>query len=108
MLRIRHSSPRHYLMCPPTYFEVAYAINPWMDPTRRWIASAPWAVVGAGRGLSSRRPSGGPAHPVQGLPDMVFAANGATLVDGRVLLARFANAARPRRPCTRPGIGVRR
>lgn len=22
---------RHYLMCPPTHFRVAYAINPWMD-----------------------------------------------------------------------------
>jgi hypothetical protein len=20
-------------MCPPTYFEVSYAINAWMDPT---------------------------------------------------------------------------
>jgi N-dimethylarginine dimethylaminohydrolase len=27
------SSPRRYLMCPPTYFAVSYAINAWMDPT---------------------------------------------------------------------------
>jgi len=26
--------PRRYLMCPPTYFEVTYAVNPWMDPAR--------------------------------------------------------------------------
>jgi N-dimethylarginine dimethylaminohydrolase len=32
--------------------------------------------------------------PVAGLPDMVFAANGATVVDGRVLGARFANPER--------------
>ena len=29
-----------------------------------------------------------------GLPDMVFAANGATVVDGRVLVARFRHAER--------------
>ncbi|CAN5240863.1 hypothetical protein BH20ACT16_BH20ACT16_16600 [soil metagenome] len=22
---------RRYLMCPPTHFDVTYAINPWMD-----------------------------------------------------------------------------
>jgi N-dimethylarginine dimethylaminohydrolase len=32
--------------------------------------------------------------PLPGLPDMVFAANGATVVDGRVLLARFAESQR--------------
>jgi N-dimethylarginine dimethylaminohydrolase len=32
--------------------------------------------------------------PVPGLPDMVFAANGATVVDGRVLGAKFANPER--------------
>ena len=24
---------RTYLMCPPDYFTVEYAINPWMDPS---------------------------------------------------------------------------
>jgi N-dimethylarginine dimethylaminohydrolase len=33
-------------------------------------------------------------EPVEGLPDMVFAANGATVVDGRVLVAQFANPQR--------------
>ncbi|CAM5243363.1 hypothetical protein STENM327S_07283 [Streptomyces tendae] len=28
----REATPRHYLMCRPTYFDVTYAINPWMDP----------------------------------------------------------------------------
>ena len=32
--------------------------------------------------------------PVPGLPDMVYAANGATVLDGVVLTARFANAER--------------
>ena len=33
-------------------------------------------------------------EPLPGLPDMVFAANGATVVDGRVLGAKFANPER--------------
>jgi len=33
-------------------------------------------------------------EPVAGLPDLVFAANGATVVDGRTLLARFATPQR--------------
>ena len=46
-------------MCPPSYFEVSYAINPWMDPTRpvdRDLALRQWA--GAGRGLPVVRPPG--------------------------------------------------
>jgi N-dimethylarginine dimethylaminohydrolase len=35
-------------------------------------------------------------EPLPGLPDMVFAANGATVVDGRVMGARFANPERAR------------
>ena len=27
-------APRHYLMCPPIYFDVVYSINPWMDTTK--------------------------------------------------------------------------
>jgi hypothetical protein len=30
----RLGTRRHYLMCPPAYFTVNYAINPWMDPSR--------------------------------------------------------------------------
>jgi len=26
----RWATPRRYLMCPPAYFAVDYAINPWM------------------------------------------------------------------------------
>ena len=37
---VRTATPRHYLMCPPTYFAVEYAINPWMDPGRPSTATA--------------------------------------------------------------------
>ena len=32
--RTRIARTRTYLMCPPDYFDVTYAINPWMDPAR--------------------------------------------------------------------------
>ena len=82
-------------MCPPTYFDVTYAINPWMDPsipvdTTR--AMAQWStLVRAYRSAGHRVDL---LEPVPGLPDMVFAANGATVVDGRVLSARFASRQR--------------
>jgi N-dimethylarginine dimethylaminohydrolase len=89
------SSPRRYLMCPPTYFAVAYAINAWMDPrvpVDRQRAIEQWSeLVAAYRAAGHRVDE---LTPVEGLPDMVFAANGATVVDGRVLLARFANPQR--------------
>ena len=28
----RAETTRSYLMCPPEYFDVSYAINPWMRP----------------------------------------------------------------------------
>ena len=92
---VRQASPRRYLMCPPRYFEVRYAINAWMQPgigvdrrraMRQWLA-----LVAAYRAAGHQVDV---LEPVEGLPDMVFAANGATVVAGRVLLARFANRER--------------
>ncbi|WP_370462395.1 dimethylargininase [Nocardiopsis sp. FR6] len=86
---------RHYLMCRPTYFAVEYAINPWMDPAAgvdRARALDQWEAL---RDLYLRlghRVS--EITPIEGLPDMVFAANGALVVDGRVYGARFASAER--------------
>jgi N-dimethylarginine dimethylaminohydrolase len=88
----RRVRPRHFLMCPPTYFDVTYAINPWMDPsvpvdTTRAVQQ--WStLVRAYRSAGHRVDL---LEPVRGLPDMVFAANGATVVDGRVLPARFTS-----------------
>ncbi|MFI1676496.1 dimethylargininase [Streptomyces sp. NPDC020607] len=91
----RRATPRRYLMCPPAHFKVTYSINPWMDPAKPVdvpLAIAQW------EDLRDRYRSLG--HTVEeltprpGLPDMVFAANGATVVGGRVLGARFAYAER--------------
>ena len=86
----RRSTPRRYLMCPPEHFAVTYAINPWMRPgvaTDAATAMRQWArlrQVYLDLGHEVRT-----IEPVPGLPDMVFAANGATVVGGTVLGARF-------------------
>jgi N-dimethylarginine dimethylaminohydrolase len=79
-----------YLMCAPEHFDVLYEINPWMhveerpDPDR---AAAQWErlveiLAGAGAELEF-------LPPLEGLPDLVFTANGG-LVDGpRVFGTRF-------------------
>ncbi|MEU7022913.1 dimethylargininase [Streptomyces sp. NPDC046203] len=91
----REASPRRYLMCPPAHFKVTYSINPWMDPTKPVdvpLALAQW------EDLRDRYLALGHTveilEPFPGLPDMVFAANGATVVDGRVLGAKFAHPER--------------
>jgi len=89
------ATTRHYLMCRPEHFAVTYAINPWMDPAAgadRDRAVAQWealraAYLGLGHQVSL-------IDPVEGLPDMVFAANGALVVGGRVYGAKFTFAER--------------
>src|ERR1700751_2693575 len=91
----RVATPRSYLMCPPEYFDVTYAINPWMRPDAPVdpeVAMRQWAALRAtyealGHAVST-------IEPAAGLPDMVFAANGATVIDGTVLGVRFRHAER--------------
>ena len=81
---------RRYLMCRPTYFTVDYAINPWMDPSapvdtelavRQWTALRD-TYLSLGHTVDE-------IAPIAGLPDMVFAANGATVIDGIAYSAQF-------------------
>jgi N-dimethylarginine dimethylaminohydrolase len=86
----REATQRHYLMVRPTYFDVQYSINPWMDPDKpvsreRAIAQWEWLrdlYIELGHRVEE-------LDPVPGMPDMVFTANGATVVNGEVLVARF-------------------
>ncbi|GAA4045530.1 amidinotransferase [Nonomuraea soli] len=83
--------PKHFLMCRPEHFAVEYAINPWMDPAKgadRELAIRQWETLKAAYEELGHQVS--LIDPVEGLPDMVFAANGALVVDGRVYGARFA------------------
>jgi arginine dihydrolase len=92
---LRVGTARRYLMCPPRYFTVSYRINPWMDPTQPVDAAramAQWtALAGTYRALGHTVEV---IDPEPGLPDMVFAANAGTVIDGVVLGARFRNAER--------------
>jgi N-dimethylarginine dimethylaminohydrolase len=87
--------PPRFLMCPPQYFAVSYSINPWMDPTA-WSnggaalhanAAQQWAALNA-----ALRAAGAAieiVRPEAGLPDLVFTANAAVVLDGKALIARF-------------------
>jgi N-dimethylarginine dimethylaminohydrolase len=96
----RTAIPRRYAMCPPLHFEVAYAINPWMDPSvpvDQPLALAQWQELRATYGRLGHTVELIP--PVPGLPDMVFAANGALVYGGRALGARFATPQREPEAC---------
>ena len=92
---VRTATRRHYLMCRPEHFAVTYAINPWMQPgvpVDRERAIAQWDAL-----RRTYLDLGHRVHlldPVPGLPDMVYAANGATVVGGVVLGARFRHPER--------------
>ena len=78
------------LMCRPEYFTVSYRINPWMDPespTDTAKAVAQWEHLRSTfvqLSFDVREIS-----PMQGLPDMVFAANGGLVIDGVAYTAKF-------------------
>ncbi|WP_245931142.1 amidinotransferase [Actinokineospora auranticolor] len=86
----RLATARRYLMCPPRFFTVEYSINPWMDPSRPVStegALAEWSALKETYELLGHKVE--TIEPQPGLPDMVFAANSGTVVDGLVLGARF-------------------
>jgi N-dimethylarginine dimethylaminohydrolase len=92
--------PPRFLMCPPQHFAVTYSINPWMDPAA-WAghgdalhasAASQWDALHA-----ALRDSGAAIEtvaPQAGLPDLVFTANAAVVLDGKALLARFRHPER--------------
>lgn len=91
----RRGYPRNYLMCPPTYFDVVYAINDWMSPGEqvdRPRALAQWRTL-----VDTYRALGHEVvviDAVEGLPDMVFVTDSGVVVDGVALGARYRCAQR--------------
>ncbi|WP_120340282.1 dimethylargininase [Cryobacterium soli] len=77
-------------MCKPEFFTVVYRINPWMDPalpTDTSLAVAQWQTLYdtyVGLGFDVRL-----IDPIDGLPDMVYAANGGFVIDGIAYGAKF-------------------
>jgi N-dimethylarginine dimethylaminohydrolase len=86
---------RHYVMTPPEFFAVEYAINPWMDraaPVDRRATATQWeslyeTYLSLGHSVDLVRPE-------PGLPDMVYAANGGFVAGDMAVLARFKYAER--------------
>jgi N-dimethylarginine dimethylaminohydrolase len=86
----RRASHRTILMCRPDYFTVSYRINPWMhpeDPTDTSLAVKQWEVlyktyIDLGFDVQL-------IDPIEGLPDMVYAANGGFVLDGIAYGASF-------------------
>ncbi len=91
----RTSRIRHYVMTRPEFFDVKYAINPWMDTTT--VVDVDRANTQWERLRDTYRTLGHTVdvvEPVAGLPDMVFAANGGLVVNGAAIVARFKHAER--------------
>jgi N-dimethylarginine dimethylaminohydrolase len=93
------SSPT-FLVVDPAHFEVAYAINPWMQPGL-------WSTDPAGLRQAARASFADLARALEdmgatvetlagapGAPDLVFPANAAVVLDGRAIMARFRHAER--------------
>jgi N-dimethylarginine dimethylaminohydrolase len=91
----KKSARPHLLMCSPRHFAVTYSINPWMDP-RSWgdrdgnlhgEAQRQWA------GLRDALTAAGAVvetiEPTPDLPDLVFTANAAVVLDRKVVLSQF-------------------
>lgn len=79
-----------YLMCAPTYFDVAYVINPWMQgnvkATSLQRAGEQWQA------LCDRIADEAMVdivHAQPGLPDMPFTANAGLVLEDTVVLSRF-------------------
>ena len=86
----RIATKRTVLMCKPEFFTVVYRINPWMDPalpTDTALAVRQWQTlydtyVGLGFDVHL-------IDPIDGLPDMVYAANGGFVIDNIAYGASF-------------------
>lgn len=86
----RTAIKRTVLMCRPDFFTVVYRINPWMDPqlpTDTALAVRQWEVL-----YQTYLDLGFDVHlidPIDGLPDMVYAANGGFVIDNIAYGASF-------------------
>ncbi|WP_411698142.1 dimethylargininase [Conyzicola sp.] len=91
----RVASKRTILMCRPDFFTVVYRINPWMDPaipTDTSLAVRQWETLYqtyVDLGFDVKL-----VDPIDGLPDMVYAANGGFVLDGIAYGASFTHPER--------------
>lgn len=83
--------PMSIVMCSPDYFDIEYEINPWMHKDNQVVpelAHQQWdnlkSIYSDKFGWDVKL-----IGPVEKLPDMVFTANGALVIDGKVALPTF-------------------
>ncbi|MEN6372004.1 MAG: arginine deiminase-related protein [Armatimonadota bacterium] len=77
----------NFLMCPPTYYEVSYEINPWMDrdhPVDIGLAKEQWNRLHETL-ISLPNTEVELMEPEKGFPDLVFTAN-AGVVHGKLFI----------------------
>jgi N-dimethylarginine dimethylaminohydrolase len=85
----------HLLVTDPAHFEVSYAINPWMKPgawgedphAHALAARTSFETLVAALEAAGARVEALAGAP--GLPDLVFPANAAVVLDGKAMMARF-------------------
>ena len=82
-------------MCPPTYFNVDYDINPWMTKQLHNVdtvlANKQWkALFNALKKVAQIIV----LDPIPNLPDMVFTANAGTIVGNSAVLSNFRHSER--------------
>lgn len=79
-----------FLMCPPTFYDVNYIINPWMEgnvnQSSRRRATDQWNSL---HGALEKVANVALVEPQPGSPDMVFAANAGLVRDGVAVLSSF-------------------
>ncbi len=95
---------REVFVCPPTYVELSYSINPWMHPEApfsRERAIAQWeALVAAYREVMGEDR----VHvcpPREGLPELCFFGDSVFLCNGRALFGEFRH---PERAAEKPYV----
>lgn len=86
----RTVSQQSVLMCRPEFFTVSYTINPWMhpeNPTDTSLSVRQWGELYRtylDLGFDVQL-----VDPIEGLPDMVYAANGGFVLDNIAYGAKF-------------------
>lgn len=84
-----------FLMCPPTFFDVTYVINTWMEGhvagVDKNLAQAQWQAL---HDAISTHGEVALIDPASGLPDMPFTANAGVVLGNVFVPSRFSHAER--------------
>ena len=84
-----------FLMCPPTFFQCDYVINPWMNGNvgnvDASLASIQWQAL---HDVLSDLANISLIEPKNGSPDLVFTANAGLVVGQSAVVAKFAKKQR--------------